>query len=66
MGFGKWLGDRIRRWEERPADPSVLDGRRNPGSESMIDAESPEAASETARTVRRNHDRRRRRWGGGI
>ena len=62
MGFLSRLIDRIDAKVDRPADQSLLDGDRNPGSEKMISSDTP---TETAETVRRDRDRRRRRhrWG---
>jgi len=62
MGFWARLIDRIDAKLDRPADQSVLTGERNPGSESMIEAESPEEAAEAGKTVRRVRNRRRWRW----
>jgi hypothetical protein len=60
MGWIGRLFDRIERRVERPADLGVLDAGRNPGSEEMLESETPTA---TARRVRRSRDRRRWRWG---
>jgi hypothetical protein len=56
------LVDRIDAKVDRPADQSRLDGDRNPGSESMLEADSPEAAKNAARNARRSRDRRRWQW----
>jgi hypothetical protein len=63
MGFWARLVDRIDAKVDRPADQSVLKGDRNPGSESMLEADSPEVAAQAAKGVRRSRDRRRWRWG---
>ena len=63
MGLGSWLVDRLKRLD-RPADPSLL--RPGGGSERMLEADSAEDASAVARDVRRERDRRRRRWGSSF
>ena len=62
MGWLARLTDRIDARLDRPADQSVLAHSDRAGSERMIDAETPEQASEAARTVRHTRDRSRRRW----
>jgi hypothetical protein len=62
MGFWARLIDRIDAKVDRPADQSVLKGDRNPGSEAMLEADSPEAAKTAARNARRSRDRRRWQW----
>ena len=59
MGFLGRLIDRIDAKVDRPADQSLLDADRNPGSEKMISSDTP---TETAETVRRDRRRRRHRW----
>jgi hypothetical protein len=56
MGFFSWLMERM----DKPADQSVLLGDRNRGSETMINADSPEQEEAAAAGGRR--DRARRRW----
>jgi len=60
-----WLKERLRRIEDRPADPSLLKPSRG-GSERMIEADSAAEASGAARQVRRRRDRSRRRWGSSL
>jgi hypothetical protein len=62
MGCWARLIDRIDAKVDRPADQSVLQGDRNPGSESMLQADSPEAAKDAARITRRSRNRRRWQW----
>lgn len=57
--FVDWVDSRI----DKPADPSVLMGDRNPGSENVIEAEGTDQKQAAARGVRRARDRRR--WRGG-
>ena len=66
MGFFSRLIDRIDSKIDKPADQSVLDGRRNPGSETMLGQDSADGGSGAARRVRRDRSRRRHRWGGGL
>ena len=61
-GVLEQLVDRIDAKLDRPADQSLLDADRNPGSESMLRAGSGEGASDAAQRVRRSRDRRRWRW----
>jgi hypothetical protein len=58
MGFFSWLLKRM----DKPADQSVLLGDRRRGSETMINAGSPEEAQAAAAGVRRDRARRRWRW----
>jgi hypothetical protein len=63
MGFWTRLVDRIDAKVDRPANQSVLnEGARNPCSQAMIEAESPDDAKNAARNVRRSRSRRRWRW----
>jgi hypothetical protein len=57
--FVDWVDAKI----DRPADQSVLSGDRNPGSESMLSADSAEQAKAAGAGVRRSRNRRRWRWG---
>jgi hypothetical protein len=59
--FGRlidWIDSKI----DRPADQSVLRGDRNPGSETILEADDPAQAEAAAANVRHRRDRRRWRW----
>jgi hypothetical protein len=58
MGLLQKLLDRI----DKPADPSLLLGERNPGSEPMITSDTPDGEQAAAAAVRRARERRRWRW----
>ncbi|GIK77557.1 MAG: hypothetical protein BroJett022_12470 [Actinomycetes bacterium] len=63
MGFLSRRLDRIEARIERPADPGVLGGGRNPGSGDAARAADQDGAVAAARRARRERARRRWRWG---